>query len=117
MCYFYFGVVIAFILCFFKYREGESEKGKNKVKIEDHIVNVNLMNSNDNDLLNLKINEIKDKSNKNEKKEIMLTTLFDDMESEKGEQWNSKILMYIISKLIIWYDVNDLIKVCVIKYN
>ena len=117
MCYFYLGVVIAFILCFFKYREGESEKGKNKVKIEEHIVNVNLMNSNDNDLLNLKINEIKDKSNKNEKKEIMLTTLFDDMESEKGEQWNSKILMYIISKLIIWYDVNYLIKVLVIKYN
>ena len=86
MCYFYFGVVIAFILCFFKYREGESEKGKNKVKIEEHIVNVNLMNSNDNDLLNLKINEIKDKSNKNDKKEIMHTTLFDDMESEKGEQ-------------------------------
>lgn len=62
--------------------------------------------------MKLKIKVIKMK-----KKEIMLTTLFDDMESEKGEQWNSKILMYIISKLIIWYDVNDLIKVCVIKYN
>ena len=44
MCYFYVGVIIVFILCYFKYKE-EAIKDSVEVKIEDNIVNLAAISS------------------------------------------------------------------------
>ena len=56
MCYFYVGVIIVFILCYFKYKE-EAIKDSVEVKIEDNIVNLAAISSGTdaNDFFSMKI--------------------------------------------------------------
>ena len=56
MCYFYFGVIIVFILGYFKIKE-ETNKDTNEVKLEDNIVNLAAISSGTdaNDFFSMKI--------------------------------------------------------------
>ena len=56
LCYFYFGVLITFILCLFKYKE-KVIKDSEEVKIVDNIVNIASISSgtDNNDLLSMKM--------------------------------------------------------------
>ena len=65
LCYFYFGVLITFILCLFKYKEKVSQDS-DEVKIEDNIVNIAFIGSgtDNNDLIRMKMPVLKSSKTK-----------------------------------------------------
>ena len=103
MCYFFTGVVIAFILWYFKNKEEVSEEESDKVTLEDHIVTVTAggTTSDVNDLFNRRMSTMNKRNktvsykfrptNNRKNTEIMLQSIFEenDLESE-NDNYNDK---------------------------
>ena len=98
---FFFGALLAFILCIFKLKEKEEkENEEDKVKLQDNIVNATALgtSSDTNDLFNIRISRMSKRRNtmgykfkltdERKKTEIVIHTLIEeeneeDCESEK----------------------------------
>ena len=103
MCYFFTGVVIAFILWYFKNKEEVSEEESDKVTLEDHIVTVTAggTTSDVNDLFNRRMSTMNKRNktvsykfrptNNRKNTEIMLQSIFEenDLESD-NDNYNDK---------------------------
>ena len=95
LCYFFFGALLAFILCIFKLKEKEEkENEEDKVKLQDNIVNATALgtSSDTNDLFNIRISRMSKKRNtmgykfkltdERKKTEIVIHTLIEEENEE-----------------------------------
>lgn len=103
MCYFYVGVIIVFILCYFKYKE-EAIKDSVEVKIEDNIVNLAAISSGTdaNDFFSMKMPvpkrsksmkynfRIQSEDKDTEKKNSILSSILEGNEKEENDDKDEK---------------------------
>ena len=120
MCYFYVGVIIVFILCYFKYKE-EAIKDSVEVKIEDNIVNLAAISSGTdaNDFFSMKMPVPKrsksmkynfriQSEDKDTEKNSILSSILEGNEKEENDDKDEKTeKTFSIDKAGIKLDDND----------
>lgn len=120
MCYFYVGVIIVFILCYFKYKE-EAIKDSVEVKIEDNIVNLAAISSGTdaNDFFSMKMPVPKrsksmkynfriQSEDKDTEKNSILSSILEGNEKEENDDKDEKTEKTLsIDKAGIKLDDND----------
>lgn len=120
MCYFYVGVIIVFILCYFKYKE-EAIKDSVEVKIEDNIVNLAAISSGTdaNDFFSMKMPVPKrsksmkynfriQSEDKDTEKNSILSSILEGNEKEENDDKDEKTeRTFSIDKAGIKLDDND----------
>ena len=120
MCYFYVGVIIVFILCYFKYKE-EAIKDSVEVKLEDNIVNLAAISSGTdaNDFFSMKMPvpkrsksmkynfRIQDEDKDKEKNDILSSILEGNEKEENDDKDEKTEKAFSIDSARIKLDDND----------
>ena len=120
MCYFYVGVIIVFILCYFKYKE-EAIKDSVEVKLEDNIVNLAAISSGTdaNDFFSMKMPvpkrsksmkynfRIQDEDKDKEKNDVLSSILEGNEKEENDDKDEKTEKAFSIDSARIKFDDDD----------